>query len=115
MVGVSKKKLRGSFIDASDKVSLDLDSMAEKEREEDPQPGEQFQRFPDENIYETLYDGIKFKDLPVVTIVCAPNNTRFVVTDNKGQQLFYAVPRMYGFENAAKRTNVAAQVRVQHV
>lgn len=70
---------------------------------------EVFNPFPDELTNDRLFDGIKYQDLPFISICCAPNNTKFWLRDAKGNKLEYASPRFYGYKNAAKRSNVAGQ------
>ena len=68
-----------------------------------------FNPHPDELTYDRLFDGIKYADLPYITIHCAPNNTKFWLKDAKHNKLEYASPRFFGYKNAAKRSNVAGQ------
>ena len=65
-----------------------------------------FRLYPDETTADTLYNGIKYKDLPFVTIVCQKNNTKFYAYSANEQQLFFMTPAFQGFMNAKKRTNV---------
>ena len=65
-----------------------------------------FQLYPDEMTAESLYNGIKYKDLPIVTIVCHKNNTKFYAEQANGTKLHYTAPSHHGFINAKKRTNV---------
>ena len=100
--GPSPTELRGRTIDESDNLTLNLDAFQRQDV------------FPTPETFERLFDGIPFADLPVVTIRCCPNNTRFWLHDAKsGKLLEYDSPRMHGYVNAAKRTNVAAQVTGQ--
>ena len=66
--------------------------------------------FADETVYDRLFNGIKFKDLPYVTIICAPNNIKVWANSSAGKKLDYVSPMWFGFANASKRTNVAGQV-----
>ena len=68
-----------------------------------------FQLYPDENTGDVLFNGIKYKDLPYVSIRCRSNHTQFWISKADGTKLFYTSPRMNGFLNAKKRTAVAAQ------
>lgn len=98
--GPSPTQLRGSLVDES--VEADKNTLALSE-------SEAFQLFSDGDTAERLFNGIKFKDLPIVTIKCTFNHTRFWVTKADGHPLFYTSPKRIGFLNAKKRTNVAAQ------
>ncbi len=69
-----------------------------------------FQTFPDMDTLEQMYDGQKYKELPFVHIRCHKNNTRFMAYTADLRQIEYCVPKDFGFVNAAKRTDVAAQV-----
>ena len=66
-------------------------------------------QFPDEKTADTFFNGIKFKDLPYITIRCTFNNTRFWVNKADGKLVYYTSPKLNGFLNAKKRTSVAAQ------
>ena len=68
-----------------------------------------YQLYPDENTANMLFNGLKYKDLPYVSIRCRSNHTRFWVNKADGKVLFYTSPKMNGFLNAKKRTAVAAQ------
>ena len=65
-----------------------------------------FKLLPDETTADTLFNGIKFKDLPFVAVVCHKNNTKFYAYAANDQQLFFMTPAFNGFLNAKKRTNV---------
>jgi hypothetical protein len=69
-----------------------------------------FKLYPDENTADTLFNGIKYKDLPYVTIICHKNNTKFHVNAANGTKLYYTSPTAHGFLNAKKRTNVGKYV-----
>ncbi len=56
-----------------------------------------------------MFNGVKYKDLPFVTIRCTFNHTRFWVNKGNGKYCFYTSPTLNGFRNAKKRTAVAAQ------
>nr|ACO15744.1 28S ribosomal protein S11, mitochondrial precursor [Caligus clemensi] len=63
--------------------------------------------FPDEDTANILFNGTSYKDLPYVRVTCKKNNTKVSAYDAKDKFLFYSSPRMYGFLNASKRTEVA--------
>ena len=65
-----------------------------------------FKLYPDEMTAETLFNGIKYKDLPYVTILCHKNHTRFWANAANGTKLHYTAPTLHGFINAKKRTTV---------
>ena len=100
--GPSPSDLRGKLIDGSDNIEENFEALTEAVQEE-------FQIFPDETTSEKLFNGIKFKDLPYVTIKCNFNHTRFWVNKADGTLLYYTSPQVNGFLNAQKRTAVAAQ------
>jgi len=37
----------------------------------------EFKIYPDETTADTLFNGIKYKDLPYVTVICTKNHTKF--------------------------------------
>lgn len=102
--GPSPTELRGDLVDES--ISKE-ESNVEVLRE--AQEDQEFQLYPDENTPERLFNGVKFKDLPFVTIKCTFNNTRFWVNKANGELAYCTTPRHNGFLNAKKRTAVAAQ------
>ncbi|XP_040575309.1 small ribosomal subunit protein uS11 [Lepeophtheirus salmonis] len=63
--------------------------------------------FPDDETENQLFNGVKYKDLPYVHLTCKKNNTKISAYDSKNKFLFYSSPKMYGFLNASKRTEVA--------
>lgn len=65
--------------------------------------------FPDENTPNLIFDGLKFKDLPIVNIRVSKNNTILSLTDAKGMVKLLRSCGMEGFKNARKGTNIAAQ------
>ena len=99
-------KLRGKMVDDSDDITLNIGALSEEIAEG---KGTSFQRFPDETTADTLFNGIKFKNLPYITIRCTYNHTRFWINSADGKLLYYTSPKMNGFLNAKKRTAVAAQ------
>jgi len=68
-----------------------------------------YQLYPDENTANMLFNGLKYKDLPYVSIRCRSNHTRFWINKADGKVVFYTSPKLNGFLNAKKRTAVAAQ------
>ena len=105
----SIKDFRGATIDESEQASVNIDalSMAQSEAGADKA---KFQYIPDDRVLEQEFNNVKYKDLPYVTVCCGRNNTRMWANDKTGKMLFYTSPLYNGFKNAAKRTNVAAQV-----
>lgn len=75
----------------------------------DEQASEEFKLYPDEDTFDTLYNGIKYKDLPYVYVRCTRNNTRMSAYQADGTPLHYTTPVLNGFMNSKKKTNVAAQ------
>ena len=69
----SPNELRGKIVDESDNVEENIDALTTAMTD-------RFQLFPDETTSNQIFNGIKFKDLPYVTIKCHKNNTRFWVS-----------------------------------
>ncbi|XP_014207246.1 28S ribosomal protein S11, mitochondrial [Copidosoma floridanum] len=65
--------------------------------------------FPDVNTPNRLFNGIPFKELPVVNIKVTRNNTIMTLTDFKGKVHIIKSCGTEGFKTAKKGTNVAAQ------
>nr|CAG4641220.1 EOG090X0DZ9 [Eulimnadia texana] len=65
--------------------------------------------FPDENLPNRLFGGIRFADLPICHIKSTPNNTILTLTEANGTKIVTRSCGMEGFKNARKGTNVAAQ------
>lgn len=68
-----------------------------------------FQLFPDENTPEALFNGVQFKDLPIVNIRVTKNNTILSLTNPKGEIQVIRSCGVEGFKNTKKGTNIAAQ------
>ncbi|XP_034241216.1 30S ribosomal protein S11 [Thrips palmi] len=66
-------------------------------------------RFPDLHLPTREFNGIMFKDLPIVNIKATLNNTLLCVTDSFGAAYTTRSCGYDGFKNARKGTNVAAQ------
>jgi ribosomal protein S11 len=107
-----RKLHKDKNMDDTGEKGFNIDALAEAAQDweaEDGKEGE-FQRFPDDDVFDQTFNGVKFKDLPIVTVVCHKNNTRMWAHDAKFNKLHYVSPKLCGFKNAAKRTAVAAQV-----
>lgn len=94
-----------SSTDAEQNMQVLLDATEESEYVS----GAAFQLYPDETTADKLFNGVKYKDLPYVTIKCTFNHTRFWVNKANGTLVYYTSPKVQGFLNAKKRTSVAAQ------
>jgi len=116
--------LRGEDIDASDNSAQNLLALkqaqmtavssesADGNAEEQAALStaeDQFSLYPDEDTFDTLFNGIKFKDLPYVYVKCTRTNTRMAAYMADGTPLHYTTPVLNGFINSKKKTNVAAQ------
>ncbi|KAK3920679.1 28S ribosomal protein S11, mitochondrial [Frankliniella fusca] len=66
-------------------------------------------RFPDLQLPTRVFNGIMFKDLPIVNVKASMNNTIMTVTDVAGAVSLIRACGYDGFKNARKGTNVAAQ------
>lgn len=65
--------------------------------------------FPTADSMNKLFDGVPFKDLPVINIRVTHNNTILTFTDAKGVPKLIRSCGVEGFKNARKGTNIAAQ------
>ncbi|XP_043278865.1 28S ribosomal protein S11, mitochondrial [Venturia canescens] len=65
--------------------------------------------FPDENTPNRLFNGVPFKEIPIVHIRVSHNNTIVGLTDHKGVLKIMHSCGREGFKNARKGTNIAAQ------
>lgn len=66
-------------------------------------------RFPDLNLPTKVFNGVMFKDLPILNVKATMNNTIMTVTDPNGACNLIRSCGYDGFKNARKGTNVAAQ------
>jgi len=80
---------------------IDIDALLETD---------DFKIFPDETTPDTLYNGIKFSELPYVNIRMHKNNTKLYARTWDQKKIFDNKPAQHGFLNAKKRTAVAGQV-----
>lgn len=65
--------------------------------------------FPDENTPTALFNGVPFKDIPIVHIRVSKNNTILSLTNPKGEIQMIRSCGVEGFKNTKKGTNIAAQ------
>lgn len=65
--------------------------------------------FPDADTPNRLFNGIPFKNLPIMNIRVSPNNTIVSMTDYKGAVHLIRSCGVEGFKNTRKGTNIAAQ------
>ncbi|KAK9873710.1 hypothetical protein WA026_002067 [Henosepilachna vigintioctopunctata] len=65
--------------------------------------------FPTKDTPDKLFDGIRFKDLPIFNIRSSRNNTIISLTNNKGSTELIRSCGIEGFKNTKKGTNIAAQ------
>jgi len=115
--GITSTKLRGPMIDESDNITENLGALeaaslaaeANEDLAQELESKDNFQLYPDETTGDTLFNGVKFKDLPYVTIICTYNHTKFYANAANGTKLLYTTPRVNGFVHAKKRSSVAGQ------
>ncbi|CAG9759951.1 unnamed protein product [Ceutorhynchus assimilis] len=67
------------------------------------------QLFPTADSLNKMFNGVPFKDLPIVNIRVTSNNTIISFTDSKGVPKIIRSCGIEGFKNTRKGTNVAAQ------
>lgn len=106
--GVTVSELRGPTIDESDYASINIDALAQDMKQGDALE-RPFERHPTGDMAEREFYGVKYKDMPYVQVLCAPNSTRFWLRDINHRKLLYVTPVRLGFLNAKRRSNVAAQ------
>ena len=100
-----KRASKERRVDGAD-AAVDIDAIAE---EADGLEEGDFQRFPDDDVYHKTFNGVKFTELPFVTMVCSKNNTRLWAHDHKGKNVAYTAPIHHGYKNAAKMSPIASQ------
>ncbi|XP_033340104.2 mitochondrial ribosomal protein S11 [Megalopta genalis] len=66
-------------------------------------------RFPDHTTPNKLFDGVMFKDLPIINVKATANNTILTLTDSQGLVKATHSAGIEGFKNAKKGTNIAGQ------
>jgi len=65
--------------------------------------------FPDADLPNKTFNGIKFSDLPICHIKTTKNNTIMHLANKKGETIAYHSCGFEGFKNTRKGTNIAAQ------
>ena len=68
------------------------------------------QLYPDESTLDQLYGGVRYQDLPSVTIRCSFDITRFYAHDAQENQIESVNPYHLGFKESEVGTNIAAEV-----
>lgn len=69
----------------------------------------------DETLMEKLIDNIKFKDIPIIFIICTRNNTKVALTQGDGTTLALKSAGTEGYKNCRKGTTVCAQAVANRV
>lgn len=69
----------------------------------------------DENLMDRVFGTAKFKDIPVLHLICTRNNTKMVLTDGKSKIYCLKSAGTEGFKNCRKGTTVAAQAVANRV
>ncbi|KAJ3637611.1 hypothetical protein MTP99_001055 [Tenebrio molitor] len=88
---------------------LDDGSAGEKAYEVDNLITQKTDLFPDEDTPNRLFNGVPFKNLPIMNIRVSPNNTIISMSDDKGVIKLIRSCGVEGFKNTRKGTNIAAQ------
>lgn len=65
--------------------------------------------FIDDNLMEKVIDSVKFKDIPIIHIICTRNNTKMALTDGNGRRRALKSGGTEGYKHCRKGTTVAAQ------
>lgn len=65
--------------------------------------------FPDVNTPNKLFNGIPFKEIPIIDVKCSPNNTIMTLSKHDGAVQLHHSCGTEGFKHARKATNIAAQ------
>lgn len=69
----------------------------------------------DDNLMNKVIGSVKFKDIPVMHIICTRNNTKIAITDGKSNVYCHKSAGTEGFKNCRKGTTVAAQAVANRV
>lgn len=69
----------------------------------------------DENLMDRVFGSAKFKDIPVLHLICTRNNTKMVLTDGRSKIYCLKSAGTEGFKNCRKGTTVAAQAVANRV
>ncbi|CAD6204050.1 GSCOCG00009865001-RA-CDS [Cotesia congregata] len=100
--GIDQRRKREGVMKKDDgsegEFTIGIDNIAKRQR-----------LFPDMNTPNTLFNGIPYKEIPIVNIKCSPNNTMMCLTDYKGSLKMFKSCGTEGFKHARKATNIAAQ------
>lgn len=70
--------------------------------------------FIDENIMDKMIDNVRFKDIPVIHLICTSNNTKMVIEESN-RTFIHKSGGTEGFKNCRKGTTVAAQAVAKRV
>ncbi|XP_063918905.1 small ribosomal subunit protein uS11-like [Zophobas morio] len=88
---------------------MDEGSVGEKVLDVDTLIHQKGDIFPDADTPNRLFNGIPFKNLPIVNVRVSPNNTIVSMSDDKGVVKLLRSCGVEGFKNTRKGTNIAAQ------
>ncbi|XP_044747307.1 28S ribosomal protein S11, mitochondrial [Coccinella septempunctata] len=88
---------------------IDEGTSGEKAEEMDILLKDKQSMFPTKDTPNQLFNGIRFRDLPIFNIKSSPNNTIISLTNSKGDPQMLRSCGIEGFKNTRKGTNIAAQ------
>lgn len=63
----------------------------------------------DDNLMDKVIDNVKFKDIPMIQILCSRNNTKMCIATQGGKVFVSKTAGTEGYKNCRKGTTVAAQ------
>jgi len=86
-----------------------LDEGTQGEKISDLNLNDKVDLFPDENLPDRLFNGVRFADLPICNIKASPNNTLMTLCDASGKIRIFHSCGKEGFKNTREGTNIAAQ------
>ncbi|XP_045471494.1 28S ribosomal protein S11, mitochondrial [Harmonia axyridis] len=119
LASIQKKLLHCTFVNMRDVVDrkemlrslpkLDEGTAGEKSEEMDLLLRDKHSMFPTKDTTNQLFNGIRFRDLPIFNIKSSPNNTIITLTNSKGEAQMLRSCGIEGFKNTRKGTNIAAQ------
>lgn len=71
--------------------------------------------YVDENLLDKVVDNVKFRNIPIMYIVCSKNNTKISIRTQEDEVLVKKTAGHEGFKNCRKGTTVAAQAVAKRV
>lgn len=106
--GDDKRDKRVGHVEESDKLEGESGVVPLSLLYNEVQAGRPFE-YVDDKLMDKFIDNVRFKDIPIIHMICTRNNTKICLTQGNGSVLTTKTGGSEGYKNCRKGTTVAAQ------